>query len=339
MARFKTLPRLDAVRNGSRLWRMSGFLTLTANALWETTYEVPAWQEGGTARAVRETVQVGGKGINVALALRLLGADAAAVTFLGGATGALCRAWLHGRGLPLHDFPAGHATRSGAVVRAPGRAETTFLGEDGRIDSGALETAAAFLDGLPDTTVLAVCGSVPRFAPDTHGALAAALERRARRAPLAVDSYGPFLQAAARWPLALVKANRVELGTLLGREVARGAVRGALVEAARGFPGIRAWVVTDGPGEVWCLADGGEPCGWQPAPVREVSPVGAGDTVLAALLDGVYRRGESVHAALPRALALASAKATRPEAVWIDESAARNLPPQRLSEPSTTPRP
>src|SRR6476619_931135 len=120
--------------------------TLTGNLLAERTLEFETWSAGKTQRAVRETFQVGGKGINVSKMLNRLGVPNVALCFVGGATGAECEAWLTERHFAHTTVNTGGNTRSGTVVRAAGQPETTFLGPDVAPDADALRDCAAFLD-------------------------------------------------------------------------------------------------------------------------------------------------------------------------------------------------
>ncbi len=69
-------------------------LCVTLNACLDKTLTVPPWRPGDLVRgtAVREVV--GGKGNNVARALRRLGRESRPVTFLGGTVGATCESLL-----------------------------------------------------------------------------------------------------------------------------------------------------------------------------------------------------------------------------------------------------
>ncbi len=65
-------------------------LCVTLNACLDKTLTVPAWQPGDNVRGTEVREVVGGKGNNVARALRRLGRPARPVTFLGGPVGQRC---------------------------------------------------------------------------------------------------------------------------------------------------------------------------------------------------------------------------------------------------------
>ena len=271
--------------------------TLTGNLLAERTLDFANWEAGRTQRAQREMFQVGGKGINVSKMLNRLGVANTALCFAGGATGDECLAWLRERQFTFQAFRNGAPTRSGVVVRdASGRQrETTFLGPDVAPDAAAAKACADFLDAQPAGEVLALCGSFPGWSDAHFDVLRAALERWLVRGILIADTYGPPLQWAMARPLALVKLNADELR-------ATGVV---FDEAFRSS--VRNWVVTDGPNAVRVRDESGQDASLDPPTVREVSPTGSGDVLLACVIRNWLIAGmplrESVAGALPYAAA------------------------------------
>ena len=284
-------------------------LTFTGNLLAERTQEFAAWAPGKTQRAGRESFQVGGKGINVAKMLRRLGAPVTALCFAGGAAGEECRTWLRAQGFAFEAFATTAATRTGLVVRVPDRPETTFLGPDRAPDATAWRAAAAYLDAGPADRALALCGSVPGWAEPDARPFRAALDRwLARGQQLFVDAYGPPLAWLVERPVALVKINADELRTLLGAD-ATAADTAANLRIASGRWPVQTWIVTDGPRPVWLAARGEMPISLTPPPIREVSPTGSGDVLLACVLFARLHRGATWRAAIEFALPYAAANA------------------------------
>lgn len=288
---------------------MPHLFTLTANLLWEQTLHFHEWQPNRTQRASRTTTQVGGKGINVAKMLARLGAPHSAICFPGGATGTVVEAWLRERGFSLRTFPAAQPeTRSGVVIRST-RTETTFLGPDQPLDPAVVRAAtAALADEAPDS-VLAVCGSIPGWDSATGAAFRELLQ--AWRGPLVADTYGLPLKWLVERPLALVKINREEFDRLVPPapgDKSELAFSMRLAETAAGHP-VEAWIISDGPKPVWCALNDGTTATLRPPPVREVSPTGSGDVLLAALLHFHFGLGQPWPDALGSALPLASANA------------------------------
>lgn len=289
----------------------SSILTLTGNLLAEHTLEFADWDVGRTQRAQRETFQVGGKGINVAKMLQRLGAPAIALCFAGASSGRESADWLRRQKFTARIFPSSAPTRLGIVVRGGGRAETTFLGPDVPPDAQAIAECAAHLDALPAGQVLALCGSVPGWASPDFDPLRAAFGRWQQRGTLVVDTYGPPLAWLVAQPLALVKINAVELRTLVPQAAPSASTRELLLQVATTSP-VRRWVVTDGALPVWYRDGNAEPASVQPPAVREVSPTGSGDVLLACLMASLYLRGTGLAEAVAHALPYAAANAAHP---------------------------
>ncbi len=282
--------------------------TLTGNLLAEHTFTFDAWEPGRTQRATRASFQAGGKGINVSRMLHRLDLANTALTFVGGETGAACLGWLTQAGLEVQEFHAAHRTRTGLVVRSAGRTETTFLGPDISPGAAAVAACAAHLAAQPDGEILAICGSIPGWSEPEFDPLRAELTRWAKRGLLVADTYGPPLAWLVTQPLALVKINADEFRSLQpGTETVP-----ALLAAARGRWPVRRWVITSGPGEVWCAEEAGAPQRLLPPTVKEVSATGSGDVLLAALLAGWCGRGLSFPDAVAGALPFAAANAAHP---------------------------
>jgi 1-phosphofructokinase len=286
------------------------FYTLTCNLLAERTLNFDGWSAGRTQRAVSESFQVGGKGINVSKMLNRLQAPNTALCFAGGMSGMECVTWLRNRGFRFAAFPAQAPTRTGTVVRDRHAPETTFLGPDAALDGAALAACVEFLDAQPSGQVLALCGSVPGWSSATCDPLRGALERWSQRGTLAIDTYGPPLAWAVRQPAALVKVNRAEFVGLF-EDGLRADISAALSAAAERWP-VRAWIVTDGADEVWSCERGCTPLATRPPAVPEVSATGSGDVLLAGVLDAMHRRGVPLQQALAFAIPLAAANAAHP---------------------------
>ncbi len=304
-------------------------LTLTGNLLAERTLEFDAWRPGETQRALRSSFQVGGKGVNVSKMLTRLGAPTTALCFTGGAPGDECAAWLRGSGIGHHLFRTDAGTRTGTVVRAPGQPETTFLGPDAAPDAGALAACAAWLDArLADAhTALALCGSFPGWDSAVCPPLRAALARWAAAGRLFVDTYGPPLAWAIGQPVGLIKINRDELAHLAGTAATLPTAK-LLAIMRRRHPAVRRWIISDGPREVW-FAEAGDtpPARLLPPTVREVSPTGSGDVLLACVLHSLLiNREKSLAKALSFALPYSAANAASPGIADFDLN---QLPNQR----------
>lgn len=290
----------------------SPILTFTGNALAETTMDFAEWSEGKTQRARHASFQMGGKGINVTKMLQRLGASSEALCFLGGPEGARCKAWLEERGMPHRIFSTRESTRAGLVVRAAGRAETTFLGPDSPPDAAAWQAAADYLDRcLGRASALAVCGSLPGWLSQESAPFREALDRWQKNGGrLYVDTYGPPLPWFGEREVELVKINATELAGLLGAEATDSTA--ANLRLASNRLSVKAWVITDGPGDL-CFCERGKPVErFAPPKIVEVSATGSGDVLHAGLLHARLNLGLALGEAVAWAVPLGAANAAHP---------------------------
>lgn len=287
-------------------------ITLTGNLLAERTQEFAAWGPGRTQRAVRESFQVGGKGVNVAKMLARLGTPATALCFTGGASGAECAEWLAKQPFASRVFASTSPTRTGLVVRAPGQPETTFLGPDRAPDDAALAACAHYVDTLPPATVVALCGSFPGWDSPGAAPLRDTLAMRADAGTLVVDCYGPPLAWAVQQSCTLVKINRTEFAGLPSLADRSGDDMAATLRDALARCPVRAWIVTDGPAAVWFADQQTAPACVHPPAVLEVSATGSGDVLLACVLHAMNTGKAALRDAVAFALPYAAANAAHP---------------------------
>jgi 1-phosphofructokinase/tagatose 6-phosphate kinase len=138
-------------------------LTVTLNPALDRTMIVPNFQASMRHRATDTVILAGGKGINVARAVKTLGRPVIATGFVGGRKGDQILADLNGEGI-LCDFVrvAGESRISTAVVD-PATSAITEINEQGpEIQSVELESLYDKLDYLGRAVDIVVfAGSVP----------------------------------------------------------------------------------------------------------------------------------------------------------------------------------
>ncbi len=315
-------------------------LCVTLNPCLDKTLTVPHWSPGALVRgrAVREVV--GGKGNNVARALRRLGQEPRPVTFLGGAVGSHSESLLR-----LDDRLEPVVVRTGAptrvilTVRTEASAEqTAFFDPDPSITATEADALARIVEQhLRSDAVeaLTLSGSSP--APATHGLYSELIAlSRARGVPVFLDTYGPALAAIwGFWPTA-IQLNRREAAAYLKKpQVSDEDVAGVLQNWHR--RGVTCGVVTDGPNPV-CMMLRGKRYRAIPPAIDVVNPIGSGDSLLAGLVDGWLGKLDP-ETLLRHAIACAVANALVWDAGAIDpaevarwqEQVAIELDPRRVS--------
>ena len=106
-------------------------ITVTLNAAIDKTLAVPNFRLGRRHRAVEQTAMAGGKGVNVARALRALGQPVIATGIAGGPTGTRIVEHLTEEGI-LNDFVRiREESRTSTAVVDPTNGEQTEINEHG----------------------------------------------------------------------------------------------------------------------------------------------------------------------------------------------------------------
>ena len=139
-------------------------ITVTLNAAIDKTLAVPNFRLGRRHRAVEQTAMAGGKGVNVARALRALGQPVIATGVAGGPTGTRIIEHLTEEGI-LNDFVRiREESRTSTAVVDPTSGEQTEINEHGpHVTEAELEL---FVDKLlylaKGAAVCVFAGSLPR---------------------------------------------------------------------------------------------------------------------------------------------------------------------------------
>ena len=261
-------------------------VTVTLNAAVDRTLLVPNFQIGQRHRASVGFLSGGGKGINVARALKRLGAPVVCTGLAGGRNGTLLVEELTQEGV-LNDFVRirGESRTSTAVLDPTSNAYTEINEAGPEIADDELETLReklAYLTQGADFIVFA--GSLPRGVETTF--YAEAIRDAARRHQLAVvDADGEPMREAVRAEPYLVAPNVREAEELVGHEfVDDEDLASALDEIAD--LGARNVLITMDTGCYALLREDRDHVRLRArAPELEpISTIGAGDTLLAAFL-------------------------------------------------------
>jgi 1-phosphofructokinase/tagatose 6-phosphate kinase len=261
-------------------------VTVTLNAAIDRTLTVPNFQRGQRHRASSGLALAGGKGINVARALKTLHVPVVATGLAGGQTGARILEELAGESI-LNDFVRieGESRTSTAVVD-PTAGTLTEINEWGpAVRPEELETLLEKLDYLTQGAELVVfAGSLPRAVEDDfYGEAIRELARKGVAA--ALDCDGEPLRLGLEAEPVLVSPNQREAEAVVGHEFHDDEdFVFALDQIADA--GVRDVIITT---ETGCFALVHEDKATRryrvvSPRVEPVSKVGSGDTLLAAFL-------------------------------------------------------
>jgi 1-phosphofructokinase/tagatose 6-phosphate kinase len=195
-------------------------VTVTVNAALDRTLTVPVFQIGYRHRSSEVLTLAGGKGINIARALKRLDVPVVATGLTGGRTGTRIVEELTAEAI-LNDFVriAGES-RASTAVADPTAGSYTEINEWGpEVTAAELETLMEKLHYLArgaDFVVLA--GSLPRKVPTSfYGDAIRDLARRDVRVVL--DSEGEPLRYGVEASPFLVSPNQREAEQLVGQEL------------------------------------------------------------------------------------------------------------------------
>jgi 1-phosphofructokinase family hexose kinase len=302
-------------------------VTVTLNAAIDRTLVVPNFQPGHRHRASAGFQSAGGKGINVARALKRLGAPVVCTGLAGGRTGTLLVEELTNEGI-LNDFVRiREESRTSITVLDPTSNAYTEINEWGpEVSEDELDMLREKLDYLAQRAEFVVlAGSLPRgLDPGVYGAFVRDLARRQLLAVL--DTEGEPLRLGVEAEPYLVSPNQQEAEALVGHEFDEEDLAAALDEIAD--LGARNVIVTQ---ETGCYAllreDRDELHVRARAPhVEPTSTVGAGDTLLAGFI-AARVSGRSFDDAVRSAVAAGAASVLEPGPGRFDPREASRLTP------------
>jgi 1-phosphofructokinase family hexose kinase len=265
-------------------------LTVTLNAAIDRTVAVPNFRLGHRHRAVESRTVAGGKGINVARALKLLGRPVIATGFAGGPTGNRLLEQLRKEAV-LTDFTRIAAeTRINLAVIDPTSGEQTEINERGpAVSPEEVEAFVRRVGYLADGAKLCVlAGSLPPGAGDElYARLVKDLGERGL--PVVLDAEGGAMLAGLRAGASIVTPNEREAEELVGQEFAdRDDLIQGLAELVRLGAGEAA--ITRPDGCVAVIGNGSEQrfLEVRTEPLDPVSTVGSGDAFLAGYVAARY---------------------------------------------------
>jgi 1-phosphofructokinase family hexose kinase len=304
-------------------------VTVTLNAAIDRTLTVPNFQLGQRHRASAGLTLAGGKGINVARALKRLGVPVVATGLAGGRTGTRVVEELTGEAI-LNDFVRiRDESRTSTAVVDPTIGSYTEINEWGPdVSPEELEMLLEkihYLSRGADFVILA--GSLPRGVdPGFYGELIRDLNRR--HVLTVLDSEGEPLRLGLEGEPYFVSPNQREAEALVGQEFYELQDFALALEHIAEL-GARNIVVTNEGGCVARLREGRKVHRYRAvAPrVEPVSAVGAGDVLLAALI-AAQLEGRAPEEALREAVAAGAVSTQELGAGRFDPREATRLCPE-----------
>ena len=258
-------------------------VTVTLNPAVDKTMIVFRLSVGATNRAEIERIDPGGKGVNVAKALKQFGCPVVATGFLAGNNGRLIAEGLAARGIATDFVQVPGETRVNLKIKDPQSRTETEINEPGfHVGAEYIKQLEEKLEDYANhCAAVVLSGSLP---PGVPAGIYARLAEIAGGggAKVILDTNGDALRSGIAAGPDLIKPNRIELEGLLGTKLEN---ETQLVEAARqtlalGIPRVVISLGPDG-----ALAASADQLWRARCPSLQVaSSVGAGDAMVAALI-------------------------------------------------------
>lgn len=257
-------------------------VTLTPNTAIDRTYFIPAWTPNRAIRASRWALGPGGKGIDVSWILGEMGMPSTALGFASGPAGRQLEGLLKTKGV-IPDFTwVGGETRTNIVlVCGDGSGQSTISADTLQVaEADAATLIERYHRALEGASCVVAGGTLPTGLERDFYA-ARAREARDRGIPLILDAEGASLAAGLAGHPTIVKPNKRELETLVGRSLSTlGEVFGAC-EYVRDLS--KSWVVVSLGARGGLAVLGDQALRIRTPQVPVVNTAGAGDGIVAGL--------------------------------------------------------
>lgn len=280
--------------------------TLTLNPAIDRAYYGEDIGINKLNRAVKTTVSVGSKGINVSRVMRLYGVDSPAYCFAGGAAGRLMEELLN---IPCVIINTKAETRINIkLIDVKNDTYTEINESGGPIEPFELDEMLRELDSVADSNVtfFSLGGSIPPGIPKTVYADIISM-MRLKNIPCALDCDGDALKFGIEQRPYIIKPNKYELELFAEHKFDSVSDLGDACRKIYEKYGCIVLCTLGADGAVVACHDGLFRVGAHE--VKAIGSAGAGDTFLAAFLYS-HLNGHSMEESLITAASAAAAKVT-----------------------------
>ena len=279
-------------------------LCITPNPAIDRTLVLPSVMLGNVHRAQNVIVAAGGKGLNVARAIRTLGGEPLCMGFAGGYNGQLLSELARTEGLTSSWTWLKSETRTCTILVST-NGDATVINEPGMPVTSAdwKRLQQDIHNHLPPGSLVCISGSLPpASAPaDLQGLLDMLVEAGKQ---VWIDTSGGALHSALVRPDLSIKVNANEIGEVLGVEIRDVASARRALDRLSGYE-LRSVVITLGSDGALLATRFGHWLATGPR-VQVVSTVGSGDAFLGGLVSALDA-GKPAHEALGDAVAAGTA--------------------------------
>ena len=264
--------------------------TVTLNPSLDYYVQVNNIKSGMVNRTVGERLAVGGKGLNVSLALKELGDETLALGFVAGFTGKAISDKVTTLGLN-HDFIQ-VAGQSRINVKIKSNNETDINGTGAEVSANDVNKLVRKLKGLlKEGDWLIVCGSVPSSLDENTYANLFKRLKTIQGINLVVDACGKLLTETLKYKPFLIKPNIYEMCEIFGLNAIPD-IEG-IYACARKLQdwGARNVIVSMGSAGAAMVTESRQAIYVRAARGQLVNSVGAGDSMIAGFIHEYMKSG------------------------------------------------
>ena len=280
--------------------------TVTFNPALDYVVKAEGVTFGKTNRSSGERIYFGGKGINVSLVLKALGAESTALGFVAGFTGEALSAYLTEQGVKT-DFVRLDTGMTRINIKLKGDVETEINASGPDIDEKALGEFYEKLSSVKNGDTVVLAGSVPKSLPrDIYEQILSRLA--VKRIKTVVDAEGELLTSTLKYRPYLIKPNRDELEGIFGKALSTDDEIAAAADELRTAGAINV-LVSLGKDGALLVDEYGKRHRAYSEKIVAINTVGAGDSAVAGFTFGSETDYET---ALRYAVACGTATASLP---------------------------
>jgi len=270
---------------------MPDIVTVTFSPCIDKSTSVPFLVPDKKLRCAAPKLEPGGGGINVARALKKLGADATAIYPAGSYTGRFFIELLNKESISSVIIETKNETRENIVVLDEATNQQYRFGMPGTpLDENEWQQILQVLQNMENVKFIVASGSLPPGVPVDIFARIAVIARK-KNAKLIVDTSGEALKHAVDEGVFLLKPSHAELSFLAGKEFLE---TGEINETARRIIDsgrCEAVVVSLGSAGALLMTRSIEKH-FIPPHVKRRSTVGAGDSMVAGMVFKLVQGGD-----------------------------------------------
>lgn len=262
-------------------------LAFTPNPCVDKTLFFDTIELGGRLRTDRYSCVPGGKGNNVARAVKALGAESAALVIVGGPPGQHVVNMIEQddgvRCIPC--WVSGMTRTITTVLEETLHRQTAFFEPGPQVTQEERQRLVeVFSASVAGAAVVALCGTVPD--PSLQDLYAELIPiAKAAGAKVVLDSHGAEFQHGLAAVPYMVKPNREEAAQYLGRALETDEDLRAALDHFHGL-GVELVVISLG-ADGLAVSRGGVRLRIRPPRIHEVNPVGSGDSLVAGFAVGI----------------------------------------------------